>query len=85
MAEMYVRAMSANPNQGSNYFPPPPTNMHLMSTAMQQNAMATVNFGRPYAAAFIPKSMSSPVRYDNQNNERYRTMVLILLTSIIKI
>ena len=69
MAEIYVTAMSANPNQGSNYFPPPPTNMHLMSTPMQHNAMTAANFGRPYAAAFTPTSMPSPVRYDMQNNE----------------
>lgn len=68
MAEIYMRALSANPIQGSNYFPPPP-GMHLMGTPMQQNAMAAANYRRPSTSTFTSTSMSSPVRYNMQHNE----------------
>ena len=46
--------MSANTNQG-NHFPsppPPPANMHSITTPIQLNTMAATKFSRSFAAPF---------------------------------
>ena len=49
--------------------PPPPANMHSITTTMQYNTMAATNFSRFFATPFPTTSISYPIRYEMHNNE----------------
>ena len=68
MTEIYLRAISANTNQG-NHLLPLPANMHSITTPMQRNTMAATIFSRSFAAPFSTASTSSPILYEKHHNE----------------